>query len=124
MKKQRISPAVNLTPSVFKPSVDLPTPEAVNKAVAVVTGKTEVVAKAKAVKPVVKVEKPKAAPVKVKAEKTEVVRNKRKRETLKGTVLQAVMIEKDLLKTVKKKAFEEEISLSEVINNALKQYFQ
>lgn len=118
MKKQRVSPASNLNASVFKTGIDLPTPEAVNKAVAEVTGKTEVIEKVKEVKVV----KPKPTPI--KEEKAEILRNKRKRETLKGTMLQAVMVEKDLLKMVKKKAFDDEISLSEVINNALKLYFQ
>jgi hypothetical protein len=118
MKKQRISPAVNLNPSVFKTDTDLPTPEAVNKAVAAVTGKTETVEK---VKPP-KVEKPK--PTIVKPEVVVKERNKRKRETQKGTILQAVMVEKELLKMVKRKAFDAEISLSEVINDAIRQYFQ
>jgi hypothetical protein len=118
MKKQRVSPATNLVPSVFKSNIELPTPEAVNKAVAEVTGKTAVIEKPKeAVKP--KVEKQIMSVPKV-----EKARNIRKRETLKGTILQAVMLEKDLLKMVKKKAFEDEKSLSEVVNNALKIYFQ
>jgi hypothetical protein len=117
MKKQRVSPATNLNPSVFKANIDLPTPEAVNKAVAEVTGKSEVIAKPK-VEKIEKVEQPKATLLKV-----EKVRNIRKRETLKGTILQAVMLEKDLLKMVKRKAFEDEMSLSEVINAALKSYF-
>jgi hypothetical protein len=120
MKKQRISPASILNPAVFQSGGDLPTPEAVNKAVAEVTGKTEVIEKVKEPKEV-KLEKPKTTVVKV--EKAEIVRSKRKRETLKGTMLQAVMVEKDLLKMVKRKAFDDEISLSEVINNALKKYF-
>ena len=121
MKKQRVSPATILNPVVFQTGGDLPSPEAVNKAVAAVTGKKEVVEKATEPKEG-KVEKPKATIVKV--EKAEIVRSKRKRETLKGTMLQAVMVEKDLLKLVKRKAFDDEISLSEVINNALKKYFQ
>jgi hypothetical protein len=129
MKKQRVSPATNLNPSVFKANTDLPTPEAVNKAVAAVTGKTEIVEKPKSEK-VAKVEKAKAAKVaKTEIPKTtlmqvEKVRNVRKRETLKGTILQAVMLEIDLLKSVKRKAFEDEMSLSEVINDALRVYFQ
>lgn len=118
MKKQRVSPATNLNPSVFKTNGDLPTPDAVNKAVAEVTGQTVVIEKAKVVKP----EKPKQTLV--KAEKVEKARNIRKRETLKGTILQAIMLEKDLLKMVKRKAFEDEMSLSEVVNDALRKYFQ
>jgi hypothetical protein len=121
MKKQRVSPASILNPVVFQTGGDLPSPEAVNKAVAAVTGKTEVVEKVKEPKEV-KVEKPKTIVAKI--EKAEIVRSKRKRETLKGTMLQAVMVEKDLLKMVKRKAFDDEVSLSEVINNALKKYFQ
>jgi uncharacterized Zn finger protein (UPF0148 family) len=111
MKKQRVSPASILKPVVFQTGGDLPSP---------VTGKKEVVEKATKPKEV-KVEKPKATIVKI--EKAEIVRSKRKRETLKGTMLQAVMVEKDLLKMVKRKAFDDEISLSEVINNAIKMYF-
>lgn len=51
-------------------------------------------------------------------------RNERKRETLKGTILQAVMIDKDLLKIVKRYAFENEISISDAINKALKAMYQ
>jgi len=51
-------------------------------------------------------------------------RNERKRETLKGTILQAVMIDKYLLKTVKRYAFENEISISDAINKALKAMYQ
>lgn len=51
-------------------------------------------------------------------------RNERKRETLKGTILQSVMIEKDLLKIVKRYAFENEISISDAINKALKAMYQ
>lgn len=50
-------------------------------------------------------------------------RNKRKRETAKGTILQAVMIEKELLKKVKHSAFYNEKSISEVINQALRLFF-
>ena len=118
MKKQRVSPATNLNSTSFKTNVDLPTPEAVNKAVAEVTGKSEIFEKPKVIK-IVKKEKSKFI-----APKAEKVLNKRKRETLKGTILQAVMLEKELLKMVKRKAFDNEISLSEVVNDALKQYFQ
>ena len=118
MKKQRVSPTTNLSPSVFKTSGELPTLEAVNKAVAEVTGQTEVVQKVKEVS----IEKQK--PILAKATKVEKVQNISKRETLKGTILQAVMVEKELLKKVKRKAFDDEISLSEVFNDALKQYFQ
>jgi hypothetical protein len=121
MKKQRVSPAINLVPSVFKSNIELPTPEAVNKAVAEVTGKSEIIEKSKERK---QVEKPKVEKQILAAPKVEKVRNIRKRETLKGTILQAVMLEKDLLKMVKKKAFEDEMSLSEVVNDALKLYFQ
>jgi hypothetical protein len=121
MKKQRVSPATNLVPSVFKSNIELPTPEAVNKAVAEVTGKTAVIENPKEPKEAVK---PKVEKQIISATKIEKVRNIRKRETLKGTILQAVMLEKDLLKMVKRKAFEDEMSLSEVINDALKSYFQ
>lgn len=59
----------------------------------------------------------------VKAETPKAERNQRKRETAKGTILQAVMIEKDLLKKVKHNAFYNEKSISEVINTALRLYF-
>ena len=51
-------------------------------------------------------------------------RNERKRETAKGTILQSVMIEMDLLENVRREAYESKKSLSDVINNALKKYFQ
>ena len=51
-------------------------------------------------------------------------RNERKRETLKGTILQSVMIDKELLKKVKRKAFDNEKTISDVINEALKTMFQ
>ena len=97
MKKERVSPTTNLTPSVntdsFKQSVELPTPETVKKSVQAVN----------------------------QVQPTE--RNKRKRETQKGTILQAVMIEKDLLKKVKHSAFYNEKSISEVINQALRLFY-
>ena len=51
-------------------------------------------------------------------------RNERKRETAKGTILQSVMIEMDLLEYVRREAYESRKSLSDVINNALRSYFQ
>ena len=51
-------------------------------------------------------------------------RNERKRETKKGTILQSVMIDKELLKKVKRKAFDNEKTISDVINEALKTMFQ
>lgn len=50
-------------------------------------------------------------------------RNERKRETIKGTILQSVMIDIELLKKVKHNAFYNEKSISEVINQALRLYF-
>jgi hypothetical protein len=51
-------------------------------------------------------------------------RNERKRETIKGTILQAVMIDIELLKKVKREAFENDKKISDVINDALKSYFE
>jgi hypothetical protein len=59
----------------------------------------------------------------VKEETPKIERNQRKRETAKGTILQAVMVEKDLLKKVKHSAFYNEKSISEIINQALRLYF-
>jgi hypothetical protein len=101
MKKQRVSPTISLTPSVSKDSFSnmpkLPSVQDVAKNVATAND--------------------------VKEDKPQIERNKRKRETAKGTILQAVMIEKDLLKLVKHNAFYNEKSISEVINQALRLHF-
>jgi hypothetical protein len=108
MKKQRVSPTANLTPNTealktsFRANNDLPSPEAIEKSVGRVMSEIQ----------------------QTETATPEKERNKRKRETIKGTILQAVMIEMDLLKKVKREAFDSDKSLSDVINNALKQYFQ
>ena len=102
MKKQKKSTTDNLTPSVSNDSLsnmpELPSVEYVTRNIAVAKDREE--------------DKP-----------PQTERNKRKRETAKGTILQAVMIEKDLLKKVKHSAFYNEKSLSEVINQALRLFF-
>jgi hypothetical protein len=50
-------------------------------------------------------------------------RNERKRETIKGTILQSVMIDKELLKKVKHTAYYNEKSISEVVNQALRLFY-
>ena len=117
-KKQRVSPTAltadtETLKASFKAAAELPTVETVNDAVSMVTKKP-------------------MSPEKVGEVVTRIVRetpgpesrNDRKRETIKGTILQSVMIDIDLLKKVKREAFERETSLSDVINNALKNHFQ
>jgi hypothetical protein len=105
MRKERISPVANLMHDTealkesFKTTNELPTPETVVKTVANVLSEMQ-------------------------QTKEQPQRNQRKRETIKGTILQSVMMEVDLLKKVKREAFETEMSLSDVINNALKKHFQ
>lgn len=120
MKKQRVSPTTNLTPSVTKESFrttgNLPSPEAVERAVKIVTGYTD--QQTELLKEI------ELTTQKLKMVGVTTERNHRKRETIKGTILQAVMIDKDLLKLVKNQAFKQDVKLSDVINDALKQYFQ
>ena len=102
-KKQRVSPTAltadtETLKASFKTAAELPTAETVNDAVSMVTKK----------------------PMTTRPES----RNERKRETIKGTILQSVMIDIELLKKVKREAFECETSLSDVINNVLKNHFQ
>jgi hypothetical protein len=103
MKKQRISPTATNVPSpeilkkTFGTTGDLPSVETIEKAVAMVTSHSE--------------------------QKTPIDRNQRKRETLKGTILQAVMIDKELLKKVKHTAYYNEKSISEVVNQALRLFY-
>ena len=54
---------------------------------------------------------------------TQSPKNKAKKETTKGTVVFSAMIEKDLMKKVRLQAATTEGSLSDVVNNALKVYF-
>lgn len=103
MKKQRVSPTATNVPSAetlkksFGTMGDLPSVETIEKAVAMVTSHSE--------------------------QKAPIDRNQRKRETLKGTVLQAVMIDKELLKKVKHTAYYNEKSISEVVNQALRLFY-
>jgi hypothetical protein len=107
MKKTKSSSlAANIDLSSFNaPAAELPTPTVVGAAVQQLT-QTETKSQPNEM-------------VKVPAE-----RNLRKRETVKGTILQSVMLEKDILKKAKMQALEDECSLSEVVNRALKQYIQ
>jgi hypothetical protein len=103
MKKQRVSPTTPnvLTGEILKKSFattgDFPSVETIDKAVAMVTNHVE--------------------------QKVSTERNERKRETIKGTILQSVMIDKDLLKKVKHTAFYNEKSISEVVNQALRLFY-
>lgn len=123
MKKQRVSPTT-ITPSVLKENFratanELPSADVVNKAVEVLTGKEQEKAELET-QIGIEIQK-----LNMGTKETEPVeRNKRKRETAKGTVLQSVMIEKDLLKKAKQSALNNDISLSEVVNNAIRQYLQ
>jgi hypothetical protein len=102
MKKQRVSPTTPNVPTSenlkksFGTTGDLPSVETIEKAVAMVTSHVE-------------------------QKVTE--RNERKRETIKGTILQSVMIDKELLKKVKHTAFYNEKSISEVVNQALRLFY-
>ena len=104
-KKEKVSPTTNLTPNaeVLKASAktmsDIPSPEARDRTVEPVMSEIK--------------------QHKVKPKE----RNQRKRETIKGTILQAVMIDIELLKKVKHNAFYNEKSISEVINQALRLFF-
>ena len=117
MKKQRVSPTALTTPSVnadsFKTAAELPTAQAVNDAVSEVTKKP--MSPEKVGEVVTRIMKETPGPKN---------RNERKRETIKGTILQSVMVDIELLKKVKREAFDNETSLSEVINNALENHFQ
>ena len=108
--KKKVSKLEAFTPSVdksnFQSTNALPTTEQANKSVEALTGQIETEIK------------------KLKMTGLTTERNQRKRETIKGTILQSVMIEMEVLKKVKLEAFTKDISLSDVINNALKQYFQ
>jgi hypothetical protein len=103
MKKQRVSPTTPNVPTSehlkksFGTTGDLPSVETIEKAVAMVTSHVE--------------------------QKVPTERNERKRETIKGTILQSVMIDKELLKKVKHTAFHNEKSISEVVNQALRLFY-
>ncbi len=116
-KKQRVSPTALTTPSVnadsFKTAAELPTAQAVNDAVSEVTKKTMSPEKVGEVVTRIMTETPRPKS-----------RNERRRETIKGTILQSVMIDIDLLENVRREAYESRKSLSEVINNVLKNHFQ
>jgi hypothetical protein len=104
-KKERISPTTNLMPNTetlkesFKTTGELPSPEMIGRTVERVMSEIK----------------------QYKIEPKE--RNQRKRETIKGTILQAVMIDIELLKKVKREAFESDKKISDIINDALKSYF-
>ena len=118
MKKQRVSPTAltadtETLKASFKTAAELPTLQAVKDAVSMVTKKPMTPEKVGEV-----VARIMSEPKEPKS------RNERKRETAKGTILQSVMIEIDLLENVRREAYENRKSLSDVINNALKSYFQ
>ncbi len=117
-KKQRVSPTAltadtETLKASFKTAAELPTVETVNDAVSMVTKKPMTPEKMGEV-----VTRIMSEPKEPKS------RNERKRETAKGTILQAVMIDIDLLENVRREAYESKKSLSDVINNALKNHFQ
>ena len=70
------------------------------------------------------IEKAAENPASDSAQKAPIDRNLRKRETLKGTILQAVMMDKELLKKVKHTAYYNEQSISEVVNQALRLFYE
>ena len=118
MKKQRVSPTAltadtETLKASFKTAAELPTPQAVKDAVLEIT------------KQPMSPEKVGEVVTRIMSEPKEPKsRNERKRETIKGTILQAVMIDIDLLENVRREAYESRKSLSDVINNALKNHFQ
>lgn len=97
MKKQYISKveAVEFDSSKFGTEGDLPTTLSVNARVAELS-------------PTVK----------------KIELNRAKKETIKGTQVISYMIRKDLLKKIKLAAVNTEMSMSEIINQALDKYFQ
>jgi hypothetical protein len=103
MKKQRVSPTATNVPTAenlkksFGTTGDLPSVETIEKAVAMVTSHND--------------------------QKAPTERNQRKRETIKGTILQSVMIDKELLKKVKHTAYYNEKSISDVVNQALRLFY-
>jgi hypothetical protein len=104
-KKEKVSPTTNVTPNTkalkasAKTMSDVPSSETIDRTVEGVVSE---------------IKQDKVVPKE---------RNQRKRETIKGTILQAVMIDVELLKKVKHNAFYNEKSISEVINQALRLFF-
>jgi hypothetical protein len=103
MKKEKVSATSNLTlnnealKQSFGTTGNLPSVERVENVLAIVTSDVE--------------------------QKVPTERNVRKRETIKGTILQSVMIDKELLKKVKYTAYYNEKSISEVVNQALRLFY-
>ena len=103
MKKEKVSTTSNLTlnnealKQSFGTTGNLPSVERVENVLAIVTSDVE--------------------------QKVPTERNARKRETIKGTILQSVMIDKELLKKVKHTAYYNEKSISEVVNQALRLFY-
>ena len=103
MKKEKISPTTLNVPTSedlkksFVTTNDLPSVETIEKAVAMITTRVE--------------------------QKVPTERNERKRETIKGTILQSIMIDKELLKKVKHTAYYNEKSISEIVNQALRLFY-
>lgn len=97
MKKQHISKveSMDFDPSKFNTEGALLTTESVNTIVTELTPKTK-----------------------------KIELNKAKKETVKGTQVVSYMIRKDLLKKIKMQALNEEVSMSEIINRAVENYFQ
>ena len=103
MKKEKKLATSNLTPNTevlkqsFGTTGNLHSVETIEKAVAMVTNPAE--------------------------QKVPTERNRRKRETIKGTILQSIMMDKELLKKVKHTAYYNEKSISEVVNQALRLFY-
>ena len=103
MKKEKVSAPSNLTlnnealKQSFGTTGNLPSVESVENVLAISTSDVE--------------------------QKVPTERNVRKRETIKGTILQSVMIDKALLKKVKHTAYYNEKSISEVVNQALRLFY-
>lgn len=97
MSKERKNPILATSPIVDKAnfkSSDLPLANEVNAAVSKLTATTQQ------------------------------QKNKAKKETTKGTVVFSAMIEKELMKMVRIHAARTEGSMSEVLNEALREYFK
>lgn len=97
MSKQRINPTTTALPTIDKAnfkSGDLPLISDVNTAISQLTYEAQA------------------------------TKNKAKKETTKGTVVFSAMIEKDLMKIVRIHAARTEGSMSDVINGALRAYFE
>ena len=98
MSKQRINPTTAVPPTIDKTnfkSGDLPLSNEVDAAISKLTDTAQ----------------------------PQLPKSKAKKETTKGTVVFSVMIEKELMKKVRIQAAHTEGSMSDVVNEALRAYF-